>query len=60
MSAALGVYVVTGFDAFAKVPVPEVVQLAQLAPPPNVPVRLATGDDEQTEMSAPALTVDAG
>jgi len=48
ISAALGIYVVTGFVLLAKLPVPVEVHVTVLAPPPNVPLSDAVGDDEQT------------
>jgi len=42
ISAALGVYVVDREDAFAKVPVPEVLHVEEEAPPPLVPVSETT------------------
>ena len=48
MSAALGVYVVFRFEALAKLPLPEVVHTDEAALPPLVPVRVTTGEDEQT------------
>ena len=43
LSAALGEYVVTGLAASPKVPVPDVVHPAKVAPPPNEPFRFING-----------------
>jgi hypothetical protein len=57
LSEALGVYVVTRAEAFAKVPVPEVVQVEEVAAPLLVPVSDTVLTEEQTFWSAPALTM---
>ena len=44
-------------DALAKVPVPEVVQVDEVAEPPRVPVTVIELVVEQTDWSAPAFTV---
>ena len=41
------------------VPLPELVQMAEVALPPKLPVNVI-GAFEQTELSAPALTVGVG
>ena len=59
LSAALGVYVVLRADALAKVPVPDVDQVDDVADPPLVPETDATSP-EQIVISVPAFTVAAG
>ena len=58
ISAAEGVYVDVGLDAFPKIPVPEVVHVAAVAPPPYCPLRV-TALPLQLAMSGPAFTIGA-
>jgi uncharacterized protein with FMN-binding domain len=59
ISAAEGVYVVFTLDALAKVPVPEVVQVEDVALPPMDPLRVAVLP-EQIVCADPAAAVAAG
>jgi hypothetical protein len=60
LSAALGVYVVFRAVALAKAPVPDVVQVDDVAPPPLVPVSETVAVFEQIGWSTFALTVATG
>jgi hypothetical protein len=59
LSAALGVYVVFRAEALAKVPVPDVDQVDDVADPPLVPETDAISP-AQMVISEPAFTVAAG
>jgi hypothetical protein len=60
LSAALGVYVVLVDAALAKVPVPVVVHVEEVADPPLAPVSDTVITEEHTFWSLPALTVATG
>ena len=57
-SAALGVYVAVGEVALLNVPVPEVTQVTDDAPPPNEPASV-TAAPLQEVLSGPAFTTGA-
>lgn len=48
LSAALNVYVVVRLDALAKVPVPDELQVEDVADPPLVPVTVMEFEEVQT------------